>query len=80
MVYNSTLLIYMYILQHTENDLSVLRLAFTPKMPGRVDGASLSLTSHIWGRERTEARVLEGRFKDSCLSLCSPASSHLAVL
>lgn len=60
--------------------LAVLRLAFIPKMPGRVDGGSLSLTSHIWDREWTEALVLERRFKDSYRSLCSPASSHLAVL
>lgn len=79
----STLLIY--VLWHTVNDfwgvlLAVLRLTCTPKMPARVDVGSLSLTSHIWGREWTEARVLERRFKDSCLSLCSSASSHLAAL
>lgn len=36
---------------------------------------------HIFRAEGAEAgQLLERRFKDSCLSLCSPARNHLAVL
>ena len=40
----------------------------------------LSVWPHTLGAELTEAWFLERRSEDSCLSLCSPASSHLAVL